>query len=92
MPASKLHSSPKLNHNSNTNPSCNPTNPTDPTDPTKPYHLMVRSKYMPPNLRLCWKHVLGGVHTGAIWRIILHLQRAAAMRPFCQITFTTCYL
>ena len=37
------------------------------------------------------KHVLGGVHTGATWRIPLNRPCAAAMRPFCQITLTTCY-
>jgi len=37
------------------------------------------------------KHVVGGVHTVAAWRIPLNRSRAAAMRPFCQITLTTCY-
>ena len=32
------------------------------------------------------KHVLGGVHSGPIWRIPLNRRRAAAMRPSCQIT------
>jgi len=36
------------------------------------------------------KHVLGGVHSGATWRIQLNSPCAAAMRPFCQITLTTC--
>jgi len=36
-------------------------------------------------------HVLGGVYTGASWRIPLNRPCAAAMRPFCQITLTTCY-
>jgi len=36
-------------------------------------------------------HVLRGVHTGATWRIPLNRPCAAAMRPFCQITLTTCY-
>ena len=36
------------------------------------------------------KHVLGGVHTSATWRIPLNHPCAAAMRPFCQITLTTC--
>jgi len=30
------------------------------------------------------------VHTGATWRILLNRPRAAAMRPFCEITLTTC--
>jgi len=37
------------------------------------------------------KYVLGGVLTGATWRIQLNSQYAAAMRSFCQITLTTCY-
>jgi len=37
------------------------------------------------------KHVLGGVHIGATWRIPLNRRCAAAMRPFCQITSTTCW-
>jgi len=36
------------------------------------------------------KHVLGGVHTGATWRIPLNHPCAAAMQPFCQIALTTC--
>ena len=36
------------------------------------------------------KHVLGGVHTSATWWILLNRPCAAAMRPFCQITLTTC--
>jgi len=36
-------------------------------------------------------HLLGGMHTGAIWRISLNRPRAAVMRPFCQINLTTCY-
>jgi len=36
------------------------------------------------------KHVLGGVHTGATWRIPLNCPCAAAMQPFCEITLTTC--
>jgi len=31
------------------------------------------------------------VHTGATWRTRLNRPCAAAMRPFCQITLTTCY-
>jgi len=37
------------------------------------------------------KHVLGGVHTGSIWQIPLNCLCAAAMRPFYEITMTTCY-
>jgi len=37
------------------------------------------------------KHVLGGVYTGTSWRIPLNRLCAAAMRPFIQITLTTCY-
>jgi len=36
-------------------------------------------------------HILGGVHTGASWRIPLNRSCAAAMRHSCQITLTTCY-
>jgi len=32
----------------------------------------------------------GGGHTGATWRIPLHRPCAAVMRPFCQITLTSC--
>jgi len=38
------------------------------------------------------KHVLGGAHTGATWRIPLKRPCAAGMRPFYQITLPTCYL
>jgi len=38
------------------------------------------------------RRVLGGVHAGTIWRIPLNRPRAAALRSFCQITLTTCYL
>jgi len=38
------------------------------------------------------KHVLDGVHIVATWWIQLNCPRAAAMRPFCQITLTTCLL
>jgi len=31
-----------------------------------------------------------GVHTGATWRIRMNRPGAAAMRPVCQITLTTC--
>jgi len=37
------------------------------------------------------KHVFGGVHTGATLRIPLNSLHAVVMRPFCQITLTTCY-
>jgi len=37
------------------------------------------------------KHVLGGVHIGANLRTRLNHTCATAMRPFCQITLTTCY-
>ena len=37
------------------------------------------------------KHVLHGVHTGAIWRIRLNRPCAAAMRHFCQINLITRY-
>jgi len=37
------------------------------------------------------KHVLDGEHVGATWRMRLNRPCAAAVRPFCQITFTTCY-
>jgi len=30
------------------------------------------------------------LHIGATWRIRLNRPCAAAMRPFCQITLTTC--
>jgi len=36
------------------------------------------------------KPALGRVHTGATWRIPLNRLYAAAMRPYCQITLTTC--
>ena len=32
-----------------------------------------------------------GVHVGATWGIRLSRPCAAAVRPFCQITLTTCY-
>jgi len=38
------------------------------------------------------KHVLGGVHTGATWRISLNRPCVAAMRHVYQITLTTCFL
>ena len=38
------------------------------------------------------KHVLGAVHTGTAWRIPLSRPCAAAMRPFCQITWPICFL
>jgi len=38
------------------------------------------------------KHALGGVHTGATWRIPVYRPCAVAMRPFCQITLTTCFI
>jgi len=38
------------------------------------------------------KHVLGGVHNGATWRIPENCPYEVAMRPFCQITLTTCFL
>jgi len=31
------------------------------------------------------------VHIGATWRICENRPCAAAMRPFCKITLTTCY-
>jgi len=31
------------------------------------------------------------VHIGATWRIRENRPCAAAMRPFCKITLTTCY-
>jgi len=34
--------------------------------------------------------LLHGVHIGATWRILLKTPCAAAMRPFCQISLTTC--
>ena len=34
---------------------------------------------------------LGGVHTGSTWRIAFNRPCAAAMRPSCHITLTTCY-
>jgi len=37
------------------------------------------------------KHAFGGLHTGATWRIPVNHLYAAAMRPFCQITWTTCF-
>ena len=37
------------------------------------------------------KHVLDGLHIGATWRIQLNRPCVAVMRPFCQITLTTCY-
>ena len=36
--------------------------------------------------------MLDGVHIGATWRIRLNRPRAAAMRPFGQITLTTYFL
>jgi len=36
--------------------------------------------------------VLDKVHIGATWQIRLNRPCAAAMRLFCQITWTTCYL
>jgi len=36
------------------------------------------------------KHVLSVVHTGIMWRVPLNRPCAAAMRPYCQITLTTC--
>ena len=36
-------------------------------------------------------HVLGGVHTGATWRIPLNHPCVAAMWPSCQFTLATCY-
>ena len=33
------------------------------------------------------KHVVGGMLTGATWRIPLNRPCTAAIRPFCQITF-----
>jgi len=33
-----------------------------------------------------------GVHIGSTWRIRLNRPCAAAMRPFCQITLTACYV
>jgi len=36
-------------------------------------------------------HILGGVHTGASWRIPLNRSCAEAMRHSCQITLMTCY-
>ena len=38
------------------------------------------------------KHVLGGVHAGASWRMPLNRPCAAAMRPACQITLITCFI
>ena len=38
------------------------------------------------------KNVLDGVHIGATWRIRLNHPCAAAMRPFCQIALTTCWI
>jgi len=40
----------------------------------------------------CWlsEALLRGVPTGATWRIPLNC--AAAMRPFCQVTLTSCYV
>jgi len=35
--------------------------------------------------------ILGGVHIGTIWQILLNHPCAAAMRHFCQISLTTCY-
>jgi len=32
-----------------------------------------------------------GMHIGVTWRIRLNRPCAAAMRPFCQITLTTCH-
>jgi len=37
-------------------------------------------------------HVLNGADVGATWRIRVNRPCAAVMRPFCQITLTTCYL
>ena len=37
------------------------------------------------------KHVLDGEHTVAPGRIPFNGPCAAAMRPFCKITLTTCY-
>ena len=36
------------------------------------------------------KHVLDGVHSGATWRILLNRPCVVAMRPFRQITMSTC--
>jgi len=38
------------------------------------------------------KHVLGGLHTGATWRILLNRPCAAVMRPFCHIALTSCFI
>jgi len=38
------------------------------------------------------RNMLDGVQVGATWRMRLNHPCAAAMRPFCQITLTTCYL
>ena len=38
------------------------------------------------------KHVLGKVYTGATWPIRLNRLCAAAMRPFCQVNLTTCFM
>jgi len=37
------------------------------------------------------KHAVGGVHIGATWQVPLNRTYAVTMRPFCQITLTTCY-
>jgi len=37
------------------------------------------------------KHVLDGVHIGATWQLRLNRPRATSVRPFCQVTLTTCY-
>jgi len=36
------------------------------------------------------KHVIGGVHTGATWRIPLN-HPCGGDAAYCQITLTTCY-
>ena len=37
------------------------------------------------------KYILGGMHTGTTWRILVNRPCATAMWPFCQITLATCY-
>ena len=60
-------------------------------------HYRVLCKMTEPRCRLgcglVWDQgsMLRGVHIGANWRIRLNRPCVAAMRPFCQITLTTCY-